>query len=315
MSRSRIVVLGGAHMDKRGRVTGKAIPGASNPGTWLEEPGGGAFNAASNLASLGHEVTMIAPRGGDGEGGRVTKAVHRAGIIDRPVIFLDRRTPSYTAILERDGNLVIAIADMDLYRIFTPRRLKVRAVREALESAQFVLTDANLPAETLAALAKITTELKIPLFGIAISPAKVVRFKPALAGLSCLFMNEIEAMALTGKRVNKATEWPDCLRRLGLTSGVITRGKLGAIAFDATMIAVLTPVPVEDLRDVTGAGDGLAAGFMDALIAGASLPDALKRGTALAAITLRSERATAQSLSSFMLDHENELVPPAQILS
>ncbi|MGO8078165.1 PfkB family carbohydrate kinase, partial [Rhizobium leguminosarum] len=38
---------------------------ASNPGTWFEEPGGGGFNAARNLARLGFQVTMISPRGGD----------------------------------------------------------------------------------------------------------------------------------------------------------------------------------------------------------------------------------------------------------
>ena len=49
---------------------------------------------------------------------------------DTPFVFLDRATPSYTAIIERDGNLVIALDDMDLYRLFSPRRLQQRAMRE-----------------------------------------------------------------------------------------------------------------------------------------------------------------------------------------
>ena len=49
-------------------------------------------------------------------------------------------------------NLVIALADMELYRLFSPRRLQQRAMREAVAAAGFMLTDANLPAETLAAL-------------------------------------------------------------------------------------------------------------------------------------------------------------------
>ena len=38
-----------------------------------------------------------------------------AGVIDRPFTFLDRRTPSYTAIMERDGNLVIALASLSAH--------------------------------------------------------------------------------------------------------------------------------------------------------------------------------------------------------
>lgn len=53
-------------------------------------------------------------------GEAVAEAARQAGVEDTPFTFLDRRTPSYTAILERDGNLVIALADMDLYKLFTP---------------------------------------------------------------------------------------------------------------------------------------------------------------------------------------------------
>jgi sugar/nucleoside kinase (ribokinase family) len=108
----KILVLGGAHIDRRGRIAGETAPGASNPGSWFEEPGGGGFNAARNLARLGFDVTMISPRGGDPIGEMVSEAADFAGISDRPFVFLDRKTPSYTAIIEKDGNLVIALADM-----------------------------------------------------------------------------------------------------------------------------------------------------------------------------------------------------------
>ena len=32
MSRGKILVLGGAHIDRRGRIFGETAPGASNPG-------------------------------------------------------------------------------------------------------------------------------------------------------------------------------------------------------------------------------------------------------------------------------------------
>ena len=168
----KILVLGGAHIDRRGMIETETAPGASNPGSWMEEAGGGGFNAARNLSRLGFQVRIIAPRGGDVTGEAVAEAARQAGVEDTPFTFLDRRTPSYTAILERDGNLVIALADMDLYKLFTPRRLKVRAVREAITASDILLCDANLPEDTLAALGLVARACEKPLAAIAISPAK-----------------------------------------------------------------------------------------------------------------------------------------------
>ena len=76
----KILVLGGAHIDRRGRIFGETAPGASNPGAWFEEPGGGGFNAARNLSRLGFDVRLISPRGGDPSGEMVAEAASQAGI-------------------------------------------------------------------------------------------------------------------------------------------------------------------------------------------------------------------------------------------
>ena len=70
----KILVLGGAHIDRRGRILAETAHGASNPGTWFEEPGGGGFNAARNLSRLGFTVRLISPRGGDAAEGCVIES-------------------------------------------------------------------------------------------------------------------------------------------------------------------------------------------------------------------------------------------------
>ncbi|MCV3737403.1 carbohydrate kinase family protein [Rhizobium sp. TRM96647] len=315
MTASRILALGGAHVDRRGRIHAETAPGASNPGSWFVEAGGGAFNAARNLARLGHAVRLISPRGGDPDGEIVAAAAWKAGVEDTPFTFLDRTTPSYTAIIERDGNLVIALADMELYRLFSPRRIQQRAVREAFAATDAVITDANLPAETVAAIADAARSSARPAFGIAISPAKVVRFKECLPNLSGLFMNEAEARALVRSEPDDPRRWPDLLRAAGLARGVVTRGRHAAIAFDETGIAMLTPPLLEVLGDVTGAGDALASGFISAQLAGRPLGEALRQGAAAALIAVRSPLAVAEELEPDLLARVMGLVPDAEMLS
>lgn len=297
---SRLLAIGGAHLDRRGRLSGLAVAGASNPGRFVEEPGGSAFNAARLLARLGHVVGLVAPRGGDAAGRRVAEAAEAAGLIDMPVTFLDRQTPSYTAILEPSGELVIALADMALYDLFGPRQIARRLMRERIDAAEAVIADANLPEATLSALCETCRSAGRPLYGIAVSPAKVPRFRPCLGGLSGLFMNAAEAGALLsppptrpltvgkGAATSPAASWPTALAEAGLAAGVVTAGAASAIAFDRSGVWSLTPPAMAAPADVTGAGDALAAGFIDALLNGGDAPAALRRGTALAGLSLQS---------------------------
>ena len=309
-----MLVIGGAHIDRRGRIDGQTRMGASNPGRWFEEPGGGAFNAACNLARLGHPVRLIAPRGGDANGQRVAAAADQAGIEDCPVVFLDRATPSYTAILENDGNLIVALADMALYDLFTPRRLRSRSLRESLAAARTVLCDANLPGDTIAALATAASGLGKPIAVIAISPAKAIRLKNCLQRLDLVFMNAAEAEVLAGARAVDPADWPDLLRRAGLRAGTVTMGAGATVAFDEKDVALLAPPRLEDIADVTGAGDAFASGFLSATIRGETIGEALRHGTACAAITLRSAHATAEDLTGDLLKSGLALVPAAAIL-
>ncbi len=312
MTGKTILVMGGAHVDRRGRIAGETAPGASNPGAWFVEAGGGAFNAARNLARLGHQVRLDSPRGGDADGDIVAAAAQAAGVEDTPFIFLDRATPSYTAIIERDGNLVIALADMDLYRLFSPRRLQQRAMREAVAAAGLVLTDANLPAETLVAMTGAAKAAGVPIAGIAISPAKVVRLRDSLPALAFLFMNEAEARTLTGAAPENPADWPKALRAAGLSAGVVTRGGRGVVAFNETQMALVVPPEAPALGDVTGAGDSLASGFLSAWMSGRDIGEALRHGVAAATITVRSPLAVAEEMSQATLETALSLVPKAE---
>jgi sugar/nucleoside kinase (ribokinase family) len=47
---------------------------AASSALLLSKAGGGVFNAARNLSRLGHQVTLVAPRGGDAAAEAVARA-------------------------------------------------------------------------------------------------------------------------------------------------------------------------------------------------------------------------------------------------
>ncbi len=312
MATRHILGIGGAHIDRRGQVYDDFIPGASNPGAMSEDVGGGAFNALRNACALGVSGAMLSVRGGDDAGNTVARAIAAAGIEDLSVTFLDRRTPSYTAILSSDGDVVAALADMELYEIAFPRQMRRASLREAVGRADAILTDANLPEAALPKLPALAGAR--PLFAIAISPAKAVRLGSILPALSCLFLNTREAAALTGIPAASAVAQARALAEMGLARAVLSRGAEPAILLDESRLLALTPPPVELIRDVTGAGDALAGGAIAALLSGATFVDAVRHGVAAARLALESASAVPEfgpAEFSAILSTIGEAVPVA----
>lgn len=288
--RRHILAVGGAHIDRRGRVTGAYVAAASNPGTMREDIGGGAFNALRTALKRGPGGALLSVRGGDMAGEAVARAVAACGIADLSAVFLDRATPSYTALLDRDGELIVGFADMALYDIAFAKQMRRAKVREAVAAADAVLCDANLPAPALERLAELAAEK--PLFAVAVSPAKVTRLGPILERLSLAFMNRAEAAALAGmERGAPVPELVAGLRGKGLKGGVVTCGAGPVTGFDGEGIFTIDPPAPRHVADVTGAGDALTGATVAALLKGLKLRAALREGVAAALLALESPDA------------------------
>jgi pseudouridine kinase len=291
MSSNHLLAIGGAHIDRRGRVSGAYVPGTSNPGVLAEEVGGVVFNALRNAARRGVSASLLSVRGGDAAGENVARAIARAGIEDLSVVFLDRSTPSYTALLDRDGELIAGLADMGLYELAFAKQLGRSKVREAVAAASAILCDANLPEAGLVRLMAVASGK--PVYAIAISPAKVMRLAGQLSGISCLFMNRREAARLSTLEGTSTAETVARLKRMGLASGVITAGDGPVTGFDNHGGFSIVPPRPRNIADVTGAGDALAGATIAAMMKGSALRDALREGMAAAMLTVESQAAVA----------------------
>jgi pseudouridine kinase len=290
MTSPKILAAGGAHVDRRGRMTSDFVAGASIPGVMREDIGGGAFNALRAAVRRGARGSMLSVRGGDAAGDAVAKAFREAGVADCSAVFLDRSTPSYTALLDRSGDVVAALADMQLYEIAFPKQLRRAKLREEIAAADAVLCDANIPAAGLQRLAQLCQGK--PLFAIAISPAKAARLAAVLPALRCLFMNRREAAVLAGGSADDGiADIVEGLRARGLNCGVVTQGNEAVIAFDAETAFSLTPPAPPVVADVTGAGDAMAGAMTVALLDGMDLGAALREGVAAALLAIASPTA------------------------
>src|SRR5581483_725794 len=134
-----IACIGGAHIDRHALLREPSVPGSSNPASVRTGLGGVARNVAQNLSQLGCRVLLCSRVGNDDPGRLILSQP-----IDTLLISISRLRPtaSYTAILEPDGELLIGIADMDVYDEIIPAVLEESVPR--LREANLWFVDANL---------------------------------------------------------------------------------------------------------------------------------------------------------------------------
>jgi pseudouridine kinase len=276
----KIACIGGAHIDRHGVLKGPPIGGTSNPGNVTSDFGGVARNVAENLARLGCEVVMVSRVGHDESGRAVVAHLRGLGVDTSMVSVAARSTASYTAILEASGELVLGLADMDLYEEITPALLQ--AALPKLRECDLWFVDANLSQETI--------EWLVPLGAMvaadAISVVKSQRLRGVLDRLALLFLNDAQAAALGG--VDDAK------------SGIMTRGASGITVWSDDVRRTMAAFPAAP-RNVTGAGDALIAGTLFGISKGLGLMDAAQLGLAAAAITVESGSTVAQHLTAELL--------------
>ena len=289
MRLATIACIGGAHIDRHGRLHAPLVPGTSNPGSVFTDLGGVARNVAVNLASLGCRV-LLCSRVGDDEAGRQVKSQ----AVDASLISISERRPtaSYTAILEPDGELVLGLADMDVYEEVTAELL-MPALGKLREASLWFL-DANLPVSTIEWLLDSAGE--IPVAADAVSVAKSKRLLPLLSRIRYLFCNRAQAGVLSGSSFQTPEEAACSLSVAGSRAGIVSAGAEGIAVYDNGGVRTLHALSAE-AKDVTGAGDALVAGTLFGLTRDLDLFDSARLGLAAAAITVESDNSTAASLT------------------
>jgi len=278
----RITVIGGMNMDLLGLPEGTLLPRDSNPGRVLMRPGGVGRNIASRLRTLGAEVSLLTALGSDERADFLENCCRAEGIDLSMSLRTELPCPTYLCIHDEKGDMAAAISDMAAIDSLTPAAIADKM--DSVNRASACVVDANLPADTLEAVAK---GVYVPLIADPVSTVKAQRLRGILPHLAAIKPNQMEAAALTGEnRVDKAAE---ALLRAGVRSVFISLGPEGVYYAGKGEKGVmpakrLPPVPL------TGAGDALCAGLALAIAQGKSPRECARFGCQAAYDALLSAR-------------------------
>lgn len=155
-----VVVVGGMNVDVKARSFHAPTPGASNPGTVTQAPGGVGRNIAETLARLGTVTHLVSALGNDDYGKWLLRETRHAGVRVDHVQVSEGRTGRFVAMLDNDGELVAGVADMSPASIVTPEVLESASL--LIGSAAMLVLDANLPSDVFARAHRIALDSQVP---------------------------------------------------------------------------------------------------------------------------------------------------------
>jgi pseudouridine kinase len=296
-----ILCFGGANMDRKICLTGALRMGCSNPAGQTETPGGVARNVAESLARLGLPTELITSVGNDAAGQSLLSAATAIGLTTAgSLVASDAATGSYTALLDAQGQLLLALAAMPLADRLTPEFLAASQGRR--KQAQLLVVDLNLPTESLALLLGEAYEQGKTLLALAVSEVKMERLPADLRGLQCLLLNGGELQAMFGNKLVQSEALAE-LHRRGVPQVLLTLGAAGVICSQQGSSVQLFPEQQPALIDVSGAGDAFAAGVCAGLYRQPQdLLQACSIGLRLAARTLHTMASVHPDLNPDWLE-------------
>lgn len=301
-----VICIGGMNVDRKYVLAGDFKPKTSNPVSSSLSLGGVARNIAENLGRLGETVTLLSVAGRDHDYDWVKLRTEAHVNLQQVTQLEGEVTSSYTAILDGDGEMQLGLADMSICDRMTPDWLK--GYQSLLRATRLVVADLNLPLETVDALIKQAEKEGLELVIIPVSAPKMDRLPQDLKGVTWLVVNQDESEAYFDCQVTSEEDFTglaDQWLARGVQQVLITRGKASSYyANQAGERAWFQPPVVDQVVDVTGAGDSFSAGLIHAHLQGLSPAQAVAYGLTNAYHTIQTPATVRLDLSAQQLEQD-----------
>jgi len=289
-----VVCVGAAFVDELFHMKEKMILATTVEAAITKTAGGVARNIAHQLALLGVEVQLICVFGNDSDGDWLKQVCVNAGVRIDASITREGLSGKYTAILNMDGSLFTGFLTNATTKLITPQHLEKH--RAVLETASYLLADANISAVAGEWLLSFSNETGIPLILEPVSVPPARKFRDInLKGLHLVTPNEDELPVLCSEKALFTQQQVQELLANGVENVWLHNGKLGSVIYSKER-SITLHAPEIDIVDCTGAGDGSLSGFILGKTLGKKDEDCLKLAHTLSAEILQVDGTIATHL-------------------
>lgn len=282
---ANILVVGSMNMDIVTQVDRHPIPGETVQGHGTRfYAGGKGANQAVAAARSGASVNMAGGLGDDFFGHEIRHRLDEARIglehvVNKPImtgmalITVDHRGEN-RIILSPGANGAYGAEDVASLE---------------LSGYDAILLQNEIPGGTNRAVLEKANNAGIPVFA---NPAPVAGFeRQQLASIHFLILNEIEAEALTGVKIEDDTQARQAcgeILKQGARNVIVTLGDKGSLYMESGGLTIATPACRVEAVDTTAAGDTFIGAFVSKYLSGHGTEYCLRYATAASALAVSS---------------------------
>lgn len=289
-------VVGGVNIDIGGKPDEPLIDKDSNPGRVSMSLGGVGRNIAHNMTLLGIQTKLVTALGSDVNAQKITESCMELGIdVSSSYHSTTEPTSTYLFIADDDGDMALAISDMNIYRHMSPEFMASRM--DILNHSKIIMLDTNIPEETISYICKNS---KVPVYSDPVSCKKAQKLIPVLDKLHTIAPNALEAEILSGVSIQSDADLKTAAQALldkGVQRVFITLGGDGIYAADESGHIKL-PNLKTNLVNATGGGDAFMAGLVLAAQYNLPLKETALCGLASGSIAVESRKTINDNLSA-----------------
>lgn len=291
-----IVVIGGSNIDIQGFSKDNLIQNDSNPGEIKLSVGGVGRNIAENLSLLGMKVNLISAVGDDIYGRKILKELQNSHLSTENIFVTDKySTSTYLSILDKDGDMNVAISSMDIFKEITIEFLRKKS--GLIGNFKGIVLDTNLPKESIDYIVNHYEEKDI--FIDTVSTVKAIKIKDIIGKFHTIKPNKYEAEVLSGIKIksNKDLERvADFFLNKGVKNIIITLGKDGVYYKNINTSGHIKSSEI-NIINATGAGDAFMAALIYGQYNGLLLKDSVIFSIASSLLAMMDESTVNRNIS------------------
>jgi len=293
-----IVVVGSINMDLVSIADRIPLPGETVLGNEFQlHSGGKGANQAVAVAKLAYPSILLGKIGSDAFGTELLETLAKYGVDTGEIERVDGSSGTASIVVNREGENSIIVTPGANLKV-TPDYLESK--RDVLRGAGMILTQLEIPIETIRRLAEIAEEFQVPLM---LDPAPAQMLDAAtLSRITWFTPNQSETQFYV-KTTDASEEILKELFEAGMCNVILKRGSEGALIAKADGTRHWVDAFFVNAIDTTAAGDAFNGAFAVASMLGKSMEECASYAAAAAAISVTRKGAQPSLASETELDN------------